>query len=235
VPNTLNWSGDGEDWDAIRSLEAIFEISFSNRELEALTDVGSLHDLVQEKLFRANDQGKCASAMAFYRLRQALAAHRPDVRITPGTALNVFRTPYTKRFFSRLEWQTGLKLGGPAHTWIGWWGDAFVLLPLMLVLPLLAIRLFVSFSSYIWLGPILMLPVGLVLLWLDPGRLTGTVGDLARKAARTNYGRLMKQGAKGRDTEVWELLVETLTMESRLKPGEVTRETVFFASQLKAA
>lgn len=234
MANTLNWAGDGDDLDAVRSLEAVFEISFSNAELSALNTVGDLHDLILQKLPRANKAEKCASAMAFYRLRRALTARQSNIRIAPATELKVFQEPYTKEFFSRLEQQTGLKLGGPAHTWIGSMGDACLLLPLMAILPLLACSLFVHFSPYLWASLALLLPLGGVLLWFDPGRLKGTVGDLARKAGRLNYGRLMKQGAKARDSEIWSLLAEALTDESRLKPEDVTRETVFFRSQLEA-
>ena len=233
--NTLDWVGDGDEIDAVRSLEKTFEISFSNEELEALTNVGSLHDLLLQKISRANDQGKCASAMAFYRLRRALSASHPGVEIAPATEMKTLHAPFIKEFFRGLEEQTGLRLGGPVHTWIGSLGIACLLLPFMLILPFVVIQQFVRLPPYLWAGLVCSLPIGLFLCWLDPGHLIGTVGDLARKAARLNYGRLMKQGAKGRDVEIWSLLAETLTDESRLEPEEVTPETVFFRSQLKAA
>jgi hypothetical protein len=200
-----------------------------------LRNVGDLHDLILSKKPGGGDVGKCATAMAFYRLRRALAMQRADLKITPDTEMREFRAPWIKQFYKRLEQQTGMRLGGPIHTWMGWLGDVCVLLPLMLVLPLLAISLFVHFSPWLWVGMILSLPMGLILQRFDPGRLTGTVGDLARKAADLNYGRLLKQGAQSRDTETWRLIVETLTLEGRLKSDQVTRETVFFRSQLKAA
>jgi len=233
MANALDWVGDGDDVDAIKSLEEIFEISFSDAELSALKTVGDLQDMVLRKLPYAGKAEKCAGAMAFYTLRRALAIHQPDMRIKPATEMKAFRAPFIKEFFIRLESQTSLKLGGPAHTWIGWIGEVCFLLPLIVILPLLACTLFVHFSQYLWVGLTLLFPIGILLLRFDPGRLKGTVGDLAHKAARLNYGRLLKQGARPRDAEIWNLLAETLTMESRLKPEEVTRETVFFRSQLK--
>lgn len=235
MPNTLDWVGDGDDVSVVQDLEGMFEIAFSNAEMSALKNVGDLHDLVLRKLPGDRSAGKCATAMAFYRLRRALQANRPDIRISPATEMAAFGSPWIKRFFRDLERQTGLRLPGPAHTWLGGLGWVCVLLPLMLVLPAVAIRLFTPISPYLWLGMISVFCVGLALLRLDPSKLTGTVGDLAQKAADHNYGRLMKQGARGRDVEIWRLLTETLAHEGRLKPDQITRETVFFRSQLEAA
>lgn len=235
MPNTLDWVGDGDDISAVRDIEEIFEIAFSPAELVAMQTVGDLQDLVLAKLPADRDMGKCATAMAFYRLRRALNAREPNVRITPATDMAAFRAPWIRQFFRDLERQTGLSLGGPAHTWIGSLGWTLVLLPLMLVLPTLLVSVFASVSPWFWAALIVMFAAGILLLRFDPGRLTGTVGDLVRKAADRNYGRLMKQGAKGRDAEIWRLLTETLAHESRLKPDTITRETVFFRSQLEAA
>jgi hypothetical protein len=235
MPNTLDWVGDGDDVAAITALEQVFEIAFSDAELKALKAVGDLHDLVLAKISRSNDTGKCASAMAFYRLRQALAANGPDGRITPATEMVIFSAPSLKDFFRRLSEQTGLRLKGPTHTWVGYIGEACWLLPLMAALPLLAWSAIVRPEPYVFAGLVGLFIVGLVLVRLDPGRLTGTVGTLAREAARANYGRLVKQGARGRDAEIWGILIEILTDESRLNPREITRETVFFRSQPEVA
>lgn len=235
MTNALNWVGDGDDLEAIRALEEIFEIAFSSNELTALQTVGDLEALIRSKLPSSRDVGKCATAMAFYRLRRALTAHEPGMRVTPATTMASFHAPWAKNFFRDLERQTGLLLGGPAHDWIGGMGEACLLLPLMLILPLLALTAIVHLSPFLWLGMVAMFLGGLLLLRFDPGRLTGTVGDLAHSAADKNYGRLIKQGAKARDADIWRLLTEILALESRLKPDVITRETVFFRSQLEAA
>jgi hypothetical protein len=235
MPNTLDWVGDGDDLAAIEALEQTFEITFSDAELKALKTVGDLHNLVLGKISRSNDLGKCASAMAFYRLRQALSANRADIRITPKTEMAIFSAPSLKYFFRRLSEQTGLRLAGPTHTWVGHIGEACWLLPVMAILPLLAWSAFVHPVSYLFVGLAGSFILGLVLVRIDPGRLTGTVGALARESARANYGRLVKQGAKSRDVEIWGILIEILTDESRLNPREITRETVFFRHQLQSA
>jgi len=233
--NTLNWVGDGDDLAAIQSIEEIFEIGFCRDELAAMRTVGDLYDCILTKLPIAPEARKCATAMAFYCLRRALAVRQPGVRITPATEMTMFHAPWIKDFFRDLERQTGFRLSGPAHTWIGAIGEACLLLPLMVVLPLLAVAAFVHLSPYIWPGLAVIFLTGLLLLRVDPGRLTGTVGDLARKAAGQNYGRLMKQGAVGREREIWRLLTEILALESRLKPHEIMRKTVFFESLSEAA
>ncbi|HJT43038.1 MAG TPA: hypothetical protein VJ750_06005 [Rhizomicrobium sp.] len=235
MPNTLDWVGDGDDVATVGALEQAFEIAFSNAELEVLKTVGDLHGLVLHKISRSNGTGKCASAMAFYRLRRALAANRPEIRITPATEMAVFSAPSLRYFFRRLSEQTGLRLPGPPHTWVGNIGEACWLLPLMGALPLLAWSVIVRPEPYVFVGLVGVFILGLILVRLDPGRLTGTVGALAREAARANYGNLLKQGARGRDAEIWGIFIEILADESRLNPREITRETVFFRSQLEAA
>jgi hypothetical protein len=236
MANSLNLVGDGDDLDIVQRLEEMFEIAFSKEELEALTRVGDLHDLVLQKIPRENDAGKCASAMAFYRLRGALKVRQAGDTISPTTEMKIFNTPAPKLLFRDLERQTGLRLGGPAFSWIGKLGIALIVFPFLSALPGLAwnewVRPLPSFTPQ---AMVAMFFAGVVLAKLDPGRLTGRVGDHARAAGRRNYGKLVKQGASVRDSEIWALFVDVLAVESRLKPNEITRETVFFRSQLKSA
>jgi hypothetical protein len=235
MANSLSLVGDGDDLEIIQTLEEVFEIAFSDGELKALRNVGDLHDLILQKVPRASGARKCASAMAFYRLRRALTASRPDLRITQATEMAGFSEASLKLFFRRLSQQTGFRLAGPAHTWVGYVGETCLLFPLMAILPLLAWSAIVQPVPLLFVGLAGSFVLGLILVRFDPGRLVGTVGSLAREAARANYGRLMKQGARGGDHEIWLILVEALIQESRLGPREVTRETVFFRSQLKTA
>lgn len=172
MSNTLDWVGDGDDLAAVERLEQTFEISFSKEELTALTDVGSLHDLILQKISHINDKGKCASAMAFYRLRAALKSWRNDIAILPSTAMNVFTASSPKYLFRSLERQTGLRLGYPPHSWIGILGGLLVVTPIVALLPGLAWGAWVqplpSDTDIVMTG---MFFAGLLLLWLDPRRL----------------------------------------------------------------
>jgi hypothetical protein len=59
-----------------------------------------------------------------------------------------------------------------------------------------------------------------------------TLADLTKAAAAMNYGRLLKMGARHRDDDIWDNLVEALSNYALPKP-DITRETFFLQSQLK--
>jgi hypothetical protein len=80
-----------------------------------------------------------------------------------------------------------------------------------------------------------LIVAGAILKYGDPGQLPlncDTLADLTRKAARMNYGRLVGMGARHRDEDIWENLVEALSGYA-LPKTEITRETVFLQSQMK--
>src|SRR5262249_26041604 len=140
-----------------------------------------------------------------------------------------------KTFVWQLQSQTGLKLNGLGQSWVGAIGEFCLLLALMAILPLLAWSLIGHPGGYWWAGFFVVFFGSFVLMRLDPGCWEGSVGALARKAARDNYGRLMKQGAHGQDAEIWRITTDVLCEESLLNPQDVTRDTVFFRKQLNAA
>src|SRR5262249_26448630 len=86
------------------------------------------------------------------------------------------------------------------------------------------------------LGTLLgLMAAAAIIKCIDPGRLPAncaTLADIARIAAATNYGRLVKMGARHSDEDIWENLVEPLSHYA-LPRFEITRETYFLESQLK--
>jgi len=81
--------------------------------------------------------------------------------------------------------------GLPTHAYLGRYiGEACWLLPLMGALPLLAWSAIVRPEPYVFVGLIGVFILGLILIRLDPGRLTGTVGTMAREAARAKLWQL---------------------------------------------
>jgi hypothetical protein len=65
------------------------------------------------------------------------------------------------------------------------------------------------------------------LLSIDSGRLPTnrrTLGALPARAASLSYGRLLKQGADGRDSRIWKALVEFLSYFANVPADQIARE-----------
>jgi hypothetical protein len=76
---------------------------------------------------------------------------------------------------------------------------------------------------------------GVILKYGDSGELPPhceTLADLTRTVAAMNYGSLVKLGARHRDEDIWENLVDALSGYA-LSKLEITRETFFLQSQLQ--
>ncbi len=127
--------------------------------------------------------------------------------------------------------ETGLRLPGAVSTRIG---RLTALLGFVLTLATV-FSLQPGFAAAV-IGIVAGLTVaGAILGYGDPGKLPlncDTLAGLTRKVAAMNYGRLLRMGARHRDEDVWENLVEALSGYA-LPKTEITRETFFPRSQLK--
>lgn len=77
--------------------------------------------------------------------------------------------------------------------------------------------------------------VGIAAAYFDPGKLPAdcsTLSGLTRKAAPLNFGLLVQMGARHSEADVWNNLLELLSIYP-LPKSEITRDTVFLQSQLK--
>ena len=101
-------SVDDEDSVAVVvAVERAFDIAIENKEAESILTVGEMFDLLLRKIAPGDDTGKCASAMAFYRVRRALFPGASE--LSPSYGLSALREIYTKRFAQDLKRKTGLR------------------------------------------------------------------------------------------------------------------------------
>jgi hypothetical protein len=169
--------------------------------------------------------------MTFYRIRRGLRRLGYGGKLTPASDMRVLERERTKSNLIRLEAESGLRLPGAVSTRIGRRAALFgFVMTLTIVFSIQP-----GFASA-FLGVIVgLIMVGAIFEHGDPGKLPAncnTLADLTRTAAAMNYGRLVKMGARHRDEDIWDNLVEALSHYA-LPKSDITRETFFLPSQLK--
>jgi hypothetical protein len=222
-PNVLPLVGDGDDVDLIRAVEESFSVKFRKADLENCTTVGDLHRLILANAPSAERSNMaCLSALAFYRLRRALAPVSGEMRVRPRTLLSEFIRPsQSKRFWRDITRTTGLTIPAPSSGWAG-----ITLFVLTLAAPVVA-------HYYAGHGGIAAIVPAAIVAKLVSDRLARfpsrirTVGDLANAVAGLNASQLLPEGAPMRAKETW-LVLEEVIRDDLAFNGSISGETRFF-------
>ncbi len=222
MSKSLGLVGDGDDLDLFVDLEAAFGIGITDPEAEGCWTVGDIHNVLLDRLRTADSlASSCVTAMAFYRLRRAFVSLGAKGKIRPENAISSLTSLKPKELSRYLKKQTGLRLlhrsGIPAAI-----GTSIILLASIGLLAALAIR-----PGAWWLAAA-MAGIGASFIYWDGGKLPAncvTLGDLAKTVAANNFGRLVIEGARPREPDVWTALVEVLAEHSSLGTTEIGRET----------
>jgi hypothetical protein len=230
VPNTLGLDDELDDVDLIHDVEKVTGLRFASHETRAWYTVGDIFNTLCERYAKQDrDGGKCATAMAFHRLRQAAAQLVPG-RITPDTKLDGFAGLPARDLYAQLQKRSGLKLPPVILTYVGVAG--LLLTAAGVVAEFCALE-----AGLVWWEPYLALPVlGAGLMFMDPWRgppELRTFGQLARKVAALNFSKLLGEGAARRDNDVWNALIETLSDHTDLPKSMIASDTLLLQSQLK--
>jgi hypothetical protein len=225
---------DDEDAvDIVREIERSFDIVISNSEAAACQKLGDIHDLLRRRFADGQIGGEaCASAMAFYRLRRALAGMQPDFKLRPSTLLLDITKTSVRHFFRNLEFASSLRLPQKDYSWIGVIGLTSA------ITGLLSVPIVGGFFGWWALISALMLLIGCSLLRFDPGAFPKdcrTLGDLAERVSILNFGRLAKEGARVGDANLWKALTELTSPYTSVPPHQMSREASLVRVQRKAA
>ncbi len=124
MQNTLGLDDD-DAVDLVRELERIFDVEVSEREVEFVLTVGGFHALLLSKIPPNEADTRCASAMAFYRIRRALRRLGYGSNLTPAFNLRALERGRTKSNLRSLAAESGLRLPETISTGFGLLG-AFV-------------------------------------------------------------------------------------------------------------
>jgi hypothetical protein len=232
MPNTLGLDDDLDGVEVVLSLERIFDIKVSIEEAARVITVGDFYDLLLRKIIPNEADRKCATAMTFYRLRDALKQLGYGAKLTPASSVLFLERGRTKSNLKRLEKQSGLQMPEAAPT-------RSSSLPALACLLATTAGVFslqpgiLSALAGLLIGLLVALVAVVVVSNIDPGKLPCvTLAELTKMTAPLNYGRLVKMGARHRKEDIWEHLVEALSRYG-LPKSEITHETYFLRSQLK--
>ncbi len=239
MKNTLGLDDDLDDVELIRDLERAFDVEMLQADASRLLKVGDIYDWLLRKIPQNETQRKCASAMAFYRLRRVFRDLRNCEVLTPSSDLDGFKTVYTKSFVKEIAEATGLNLPRPSYSRLGAIGGYTALFPFVYLL-LCAILFGVGFSVPVNPGFVFViaLPLAMILVEIDPGCLPKncqTFADLAKQTAKFSYGHLIKLGADLHEDKIWQAMIEVLLDHTALPKDEITRETFILQKMFKKA
>ena len=222
----------GLDYTAIvMEAEERFGVKISDSEASQMRTVGEFYELMLGKL-PAGESQVCLTAVAFFRIRRALARTRGIDRrqVGPDLALaNVLPIWRRRRDWSALADAMALRIPGlkrPAALGdVGAWAIAVVFVAGICLSETDVFPLWAT-----WCLGALMLPLAAVLTRPLAVHLSGdcrTVGDLSRAVLDMNAGELARSvGGAGRE-EIWRSLVRLISEQLGVLPDEITPASRF--------
>jgi hypothetical protein len=219
--DTLAIDDDGDDVEVLRLIEQAFGVKFDGP--APWVTVGDAYDALIAMVPTSDSAGKCATTMAFYRLRRALrAVLKIEGPIRPRTRLRHLTRRPTKKVLRELSREMGLPIPAFTLSGIGGVGLLFILVGVG------GAMMSLGFHG---LWPLLLLaPLGLAVVRLDPGTFgTQTVGDMARGFALRNYSAFAQLGADRRPDAIWAVLIGLLGEFAELNPAKIDRQTRLLA------
>ncbi len=219
MTETLGLVGDGDEIDLVEDIESAFGIMFSNEEAESCLTVGDAFDLIKG-WFQTSDGSRCVTAMAFYRVRRALGESGRNLR--PESSLPTGQS--AKSLLNELAARSGLRFPRRNLTWVGGCGLLLILAGFFATVVLLDAR-----PDYWWVGAVAFC-LGVFAVTVDPCVLPDgceTVGGLSRKVAALNFGKLVGDGARPTDRDVWAALVSVLADYTTAPASEIKPDMHF--------
>ena len=221
--------GDGDEIDFVQGVERTYGVGFDATDYATWRTIG---DVCTSLMARVGDVesavGKCASQMAFYRLRRA--AGPANAKARTDTRLEELGLDNTRKTMQALA-RCGLATPSAAGGWLTALGavsliGAFIALGIAVLAGdwSLDLRLTVA---------ILVL---VVMLWALPQHYpvgVETLGDLATVVARRNPMILKAQGAGLRPGAIWESLRELAADESGVPADEIFPDTPLIWQKVK--
>ncbi|MBO9543397.1 hypothetical protein [Caulobacter sp.] len=219
--DALGLAGDGDDLDLITTIEDSFGLRFGD-ETAQWTTVGELHEALVGQIAPTAAAGRCATSMAFYRLRAALTRlATPASPITPRTRLEGLARITPNRLLAALRRELGVDMPSASLSARGEVGL------LLLLAGLAAVPLAIAVHP-LW-PSLALLPVGWVMVRHDPGWFGEmSVGDLARVVALRNFNHFAALGADSRPDAVWRTLCALIEEETGRAAKSIRPDTRFY-------
>lgn len=164
------------------ALEAAFAMRLGMAEAAACRTVGDIFHVVRSRFppSRVGAEG-CATAMAFYRVRQALRGSSAQFPLTPNSSIETLAGRRCRKFLEELGRRSGFRTPHWKVTLVGQTGGW------MMVAGLIWLLLTAVVAQHLWYTGVAAggLGLGLALVLLDPGRLPidcRTLGGLRERS-----------------------------------------------------
>ena len=229
----------GDTIDLLEVLEQDFGITITDDEARPIETVGELHAfLVDRVIGNGQPSGKCASQMAFYRIRRTLVAESGSSpsSIRPNTPIEPFGKGNLRSLSARLEQRTGLSMPILSSDRFG--DVAFVALALSVLTTIIA---FATQSIFpVGLIAMSLLAVAIIGDSLNKGRFRAdllgvgdiaTVGDLARFSGALSHGKLRELGARTDADVIWDVLIANIVNTANVAVDAIAPETRFYTQK----
>lgn len=223
--------GDDDVTDALAALERSLGFQFDEDELARCRTVGDIHRVISRHLAGTGGEA-CANALAFYRLRRALAPHAGGEKLRPSHVLAELIAGSPKQVVKQIELETGLHLPPLASSWLGKTAFSIAAIALLSIIPV-----HMLYPGWTLLA-IALIPASIWVLSIDPGRFAKdcrTLGDLTKKVVSLNFGHLLEAGARPRPSDQWEVLTEILSKYSAVPRTDMRPEMLVLPAKRYAA
>lgn len=224
-PKSVGVVGDGDDVTIIEAFEDVFKVAIMDEEAESIRTLEDAHSVICSKLPKdENEQMKCLTAMAYYRLNRTMLDHG---KTKPSKRVEVPKAISPQEFQQQLEKGSGLQLPflTTSSTWvnaIGWsilatWIAGPVLFSGFYAIAVGLITLVLNFAIWRFATSIDQQ------VWI----FKGTLADLSRRASEENIGHLVSEGGKWKAADVWTAMTKIISDETGF-PAERMRPAMTF-------
>jgi len=228
MPNTLGLDDDLDDVELLQSLEQTFALRFSQSDAGTFYKVEDIYGFLRDHVEANGLDKRCATSLAFYRLRRALGHRVSGEVLRPSIELAPFAGRSANRLFQKLAHETGLRMPRANSGWIANVGALLCLAALLAILP----AAILGWSYWI---PVSLFAAAIAAMKNDPGKLPTdcrTLGDLSERVAGLNFAQMQKLGARTRDKDIWNAMVEVMAQHSILPREQIQPETLLLETSL---
>lgn len=203
---------DLDDVELLTDVERAFDVNVSDDEAAQLFTMGDVFDLVARK-FALSGGAKCASALSFYQLREALLPW-PGLRARPSMRLKQLPPRAQVAFMRAVRAQNGTlaRVLSPYSV-----GAICCGLLSLLALPSAAL-------SLLLLAATCLFSLLAFLRWPFSHR-ERSLGSLAESCVILNYAKLVSRGARHSEALLWSSVCELAATRVDVAAAEITRDT----------
>ncbi|MCC0055473.1 MAG: hypothetical protein H6883_04985 [Rhodobiaceae bacterium] len=208
--------------DLINDLDNAFGFCWNFHLVGPVETVGELYDLYAAHLPPAALQGRCATAMCFFKLRDALEP-RLGFKLRPTTPLSAFDALSVREIYRIVERECGFRSFHYAISGLGCL--AFFAVPILFLVALWTAENGDGLIALAAIGAMILAGIGYMRAPWHFLAEYETFGDLVCTVTSRNIGNLAGQGARLGPAEAWTALRDIARDHTVIAKELITRDT----------